>query len=344
MVPVTVTNARATNIPVQLTAIGTVHAYSTVSVKSENKGQLAHVGFKQGDEVQAGDLIFVIDPKPYQAALNQTQANFTRDLALLVKAEADLRRDSDLFTNSIISRADYDLGLATVDSLKGTLQADAAAITNAEVQLSYCYIKSPVSGRIGTLLINEGNMVKDIDTVLVVINQMKPIYVDASIPELNLQVVRDHMRGGHLRVEATIPGYAGRQAEGRLLFVDNQVDLTTGTILLRSEFPNADEMLWPGQFVNVALTLTVERSAIVVPSSAIQLAQEGQSVCVVKPDDTVEFRPVELGNAYGTLTVVKKGLEAGEQVITSGQLQLAPGTKVRIVTAEMGAGTGPEGA
>lgn len=344
VMPVTITNAVAMDIPVQLTAIGTVHAYSTVSVKSENKGQLARVEFKQGDEVKAGDLIFVIDPKPYEAALNQTQADFARDVAQLAKAEADLRRDSELFTNNIVSRAVYDQDVAAVNSLKATLQYHAAAITNAEVQLSYCYIKSPVTGRVGTLLVNEGNMVKDIDTVLAVINQIKPIYVDASFPEQHLPVVRDQMKAGPLKVEATIPHYAERCAEGRLLLVNNQVDAATGTILLRSEFPNADEMLWPGQFVNVALTLRVESNAVVVPSAAIQLAQNGQSVCIVKPDDTVEFRSVELGQAYGKLTVIRKGLAAGERVVTSGQLRLGPGTRVRIVTAQTEAGKRPEGA
>lgn len=337
-VPVMVTNALAADIPQQLSAIGTVQAYSTVSVKSQIQGVLARVGFKQGDEVREGDLIFMIDPRPYEAARDQAAANLARDKALLAKAEADYRRDSDLLTNNIISSADFDQDRANVDSLKATIAADEAAITNAEVQLSFCYIKSPINGRIGTLLVNQGNVVKSVDTVLAVINQIKPIYVDFSIPEQHLPTVRDHMTEGQLKVEATIPGYPGRHAEGRLLLINNQVDATTGTILLRAEFANTDEMLWPGQFVNAALTLSVERGVVVVPSAAIQLGQEGRYVCVAKPDDTVEIRVVDLGSVYGQATVVKKGLQTGERVITSGQLRLIAGSKVKVVIAETDAG------
>lgn len=343
-VPVTVTNAVVADVPERITGIGTVHAYSTVAVKSENKGQLARVGFQQGDEVRAGDLIFLVDPNPYQGALDQMEANLSRDRALLAKAQADFRRDLELLTNNIISHADFDQDRANVDSLLATLQADAAAVTNAQVQLSYCSIRSPINGRVGTLLVNAGNIVKDLDTVLAVINQVQPIFVDFSVPERYLSEVRDHLRAGPLKVEARVPGYERRRAEGHLLLIDNQVDTTTGTILLRAEFANADEMLWPGQFVKVALTLALARNAVLVPSAAIQLAQDGQSVCVVKPDDTVEFRAVEVGDAYGSLTVIKKGVTPGERVVTSGQLRLSPGAKVKIITAETQAGLKPSGA
>ena len=329
-VPVNVTGARATDVPLQLTGIGTVHAYSSVSVKSRVAGALAQVGFKQGEEVRAGDMIFLIDPRPYQAALDQSRANLERDKALLEKAQADFRRVGELFTNNIVSQSDFDQSRANVDSLKATIVADEAAVTNAEVQLSYCSIKSPINGRIGTLLVNEGNMVKDIDTVLAVINQVQPIYVDFSVPEQDLPAVREHMKNAKLKVEATIPSYPGHRAEGQLLMINNQVD-STGTILLRAEFPNADEMLWPGQFVNAALTLAIQHNAVVVPASAVQLGQKSRYLCLVKPDDTVEFRDVEVGSSLGEEDVIKKGLHPGEQVITSGQLRLVPGTKVKIV-------------
>lgn len=340
--PVTVIRAKLADVPVQLTGIGTVHAYSTVTVKSRVAGALARVGFKQGEEVHAGDLIFMIDPRPFQAALDQSRADLQRDKALLEKAQADFRRNQDLFTNSILSQADFDQSRANVDSLKATIVADEAAVTNAEVQLSYCSIKSPINGRIGTLLVNEGNMVKDIDTILAVINQVQPIYVDFSIPEGDLPAVREHMKGAALKVEATIPTYPGHRAEGHLLMINNEVDTTTGMILLRAEFPNTDELLWPGQYVNAAVTLAIQHNAVVVPASAVQLGQKGRYLCIVKPDDTVEFRDVEVGSTFGEQDVIQKGLQPGEQVITSGQLRLIPGTKVKIVAATSSDGVAAE--
>ncbi len=331
-VPVTVTNAVAGDIPQQLSAIGTVQPYSSVSVKSQVHGLLAKVGFKQGEHVRAGDLIFLIDPRPFEAARDQAVANLARDQALLAKAEADIRRDADLLTNNIISAATFDQDRANVDALKATISADAAGITNAELELSFCYIRSPINGRIGTLLVNEGNLVKDLDTVLAIINQMSPIYVDFSLPEQHLQAVRNHLSEGPLKVEATIPRYPERCAAGQLLLINNQVD-STGTILLRAQFPNEDEMLWPGQFVNATLTLTTEHNVVLLPSAAVQLSQDGKYVCVAQPDDTVQIRKVDLGSAYGDLRVVKKGVQAGERVVTSGQLRLVPGGKVKIVSA-----------
>ncbi len=334
-VPVTATNAVAGDIPQQWLGIGTVQPFSTVAVKSQIHGLLAQVGFKQGDHVKAGDLIFLIDPRPGEAARDQAVANLARDRALLAKAEADYRRDQDLFQSKIIAQSEFDQDRANVDSLKATLTADAAAITNAELQLSYCYIRSPIDGRIGTLLVNVGNVVKDLDTVLAVINQMTPTYVDFSLPERYLPAVREHLNDGPMKVEATIPTNPGRRAEGRLLVINNQVD-STGTVLLRAEFPNADELLWPGEFVDVKLTLTVEHNVVVVPSTAVQLSQDGRYLCVVKPDDTVDIRKVELGGDYGPYSVVTHGVRAGEPVITSGQLRLVQGSKVKIVGPETG--------
>jgi len=333
---VTVVPARTADVPVQLSGIGTVRAYSTVTVKSRVAGGLAQVGFQQGDEVRVGELIFLIDPRPFQLALEQARANLERDQALLIKAQADFRRSQDLLTNNIIAQADFDQSRASVDALNATLVADRAAVTNAQVQLGYCSIKSPINGRIGTLLVNEGNMVKDMDTVLAVINQVKPIYVDFSLPERDLPQVREHAKGASLPVVATIPSYAGHRAAGRLLMINNQVDSTTGTILLRAEFPNTDELLWPGQFVNVALTLAIQTNAVVVPAAAVQLGQKGRYLCVVKPDDTVEFRDVQVGDAFGADEVIKQGIRAGERIITSGQLRLVPGAKVKVVAGAAG--------
>jgi membrane fusion protein, multidrug efflux system len=341
-VPVTITNAVVVDIPQQLSAIGTAQPYSTVSVKSQIHGILSKIGFEQGQHVRAGDLIFLIDPRPSESARDQAMANLARDQALLVKADADLGRDAELVTNNIISPATFDQDRANVDSLKAIIAADAAAITNADVQLSFCYIKSPINGRIGRLLVNEGNVVKDLDTVLAVINQITPIYVDFSVPEQYLPTVRERMAGGPLKVEASIPLHSAQCADGQLVLINNQVD-STGTILLRAQFANEDEMLWPGQFVNATLTLNVARNVVVVPSAAVQPSQDGNYVCIIKPDDTVDIRKVELGGRYGALSAVKKGVQAGERVVTSGQLRLVQGGKVKIVSTETGGESKREG-
>ena len=333
-VPVTITNAASRDIPMQILGIGNVHPFSTVAVKSQIKGQLMRVGFKQGDEVHANDLIFLIDPRPYETALVQARANLDRDQALLVKAQADYRRAFGLLTNNIVSESDFEQNRATVDSLKATLASDAAAITNAALQLEYCHLRSPITGRVGTLLVNEGNLVKDTDTTLAVVNQIKPIYVDFGVPEQFLGDIRARLKSERLKVTAFLSGTTRASAEGELVVVNNEVDTTTGRILLRAEFANLEEVLWPGQFVNVALTLTIAKQAVVVPTATLQLSQQGSFVCLVKPDETVEFRPVEPGQVYEQFTVIKQGLQAGERVVTSGQIRLIPGSKVKLLGAE----------
>jgi multidrug efflux system membrane fusion protein len=330
-VPVWVTNVVAQDVPVQITGIGNVHPYSTVSVKSRVVGELARIGFRQGDEVRAGDLIFLIDPRPLQASLDLAKAVLARDQAGLVKAQADLRRADELRASQIVAESDYEQSRANVDALKATMAADAATITNAEVQLGFCTIASPITGRIGTLLVNQGNIVKDVDTVLAVINQLRPTYVDFSVPEQFLPALRERQKQAPLKVEVAIPGNDQRRAEGTLVLINNQVDQDTGSILLRAEFPNEDELLWPGQFVKATLTLSVERGTATVPSASVQLDQTGQHVCVVRPDDTVEIRPVEIGQAFGGVTIVTKGLRPGERVVTSGQLRLVEGSRVKVV-------------
>lgn len=339
-IPVTATNAVSEDIPVQITGIGNARPVATVSVKSQIKGLLSKVAFKQGEQVHAGDIIFQIDSRPYDAALLQVRANLLRDRALLDKAQADFRRGVDLLKDKIISQAEFDQDRANVDAMNATIAADNAAVTNAEVQLDYCTIRSPITGRIGTLLVNEGNIVKDLDTVLAVINQLQPIYVDFSIPEQNLPEVRERMKTEPLKVEATVPGYGGHHAEGVLLLVNNEVDATTGTILLRAQFPNLKELLWPGQFVNVTMTVAMEHNVVTVPTLAVQLGQTGHYVCVVKPDQTVDFRNVEVGDSYRDATIVKTGLKVGEKVITSGQLKLVPGGRVRIIDVQSSGSAG----
>ncbi len=328
--PVTVATVVQKDVPVQLRAIGNVEAYSTVSVKSRVAGQLVEVNFKEGQEVKKGELIFLIDPRSFQAALQQAQANLSKDIAQMKKAEADARRYADLFKRGIVSAQDYDQNRTNFEAMKATVKADEAAVENAKVQLGYCYIYSPIDGRIGKLMVNQGNMVKDNDTVLVVINQTKPIYVDFSVPQQELPEIKKYMAVEKLKVEAIIPSDSDHKAIGELTFVNNQVDTNTGTILLKGLFPNQDEALWPGQFVNVVLTLTTQPKAVVVPSAAVQTGQQGKYVFVVKPDLTVESRPVTLGNDLGREVVIAEGLKPGEMVVTEGQLRLAPGVKVEI--------------
>ncbi len=328
--PVTVATVVQKDVPVQLRAIGNVEAYSTVSVKSRVVGQLVGVNFKEGQEVKKGELIFLIDPRSFQAALQQAQANLSKDIAQMKKAEADARRYADLFKRGVVSAQDYDQNRTNFEAMKATVKADEAAVENAKVQLGYCYIYSPIDGRIGKLMVNQGNMVKDNDTVLVVINQTKPIYVDFSVPQQELPKIKKYMAVEKLKVEAIIPSDSDHKAIGELTFVNNQVDTNTGTILLKGLFPNQDEALWPGQFVNVVLTLTTQPKAVVVPSAAVQTGQQGKYVFVVKPDLTVESRPVTLGNDLGREVVIAEGLKPGEMVVTEGQLRLAPGVKVEI--------------
>ncbi len=321
-------------MPVQLRAIGTVRPFSTVSVRSRVDGQLAKIGLKEGYRVKKDELIFTIDPIAFEVALRQAEAVLARDAASLQSAEADMRRTDELASTKAVSATVVVQNRAKVASLKGTVGADEAAVQIAKVQLSFCYIHSPVDGRVGLLVVNEGNVVKNNDTVLAIINQLLPIYVDFAVPEQNLASIRDHLAEGPLKVEAAIPGRTSKRAVGRFKVINNQVDPATGTIMLRAEFSNEDELLWPGQFVDVTVTLDVESDLIVVPAEAVQFSQQGRYVAVVKPDQTVEFRSVEVGDYMAQEMVVRKGLQARESVVTSGQLRLQPGAKVEIKNAE----------
>lgn len=332
VVPVTTVLAKHQNVPIQLSAIGTVRAYATVSIKARVDGELAHIAFKQGDEVKKGSVIFKIDPRPFQAALDQAKGVLERDQASLKNAQADMRRTDALAHTKAVAATDVDANRAKVASLVATVAADQAAVEMAQLNLSFCSIASPVTGRIGLLLVDPGNMVKNNDTILAVVNQMRPVYVDFSVPEQSLLSVRDAAAAAsRLPVEVTIPQHPDRRAEGKLAVINNEVDTTTGTLLLRAVFPNREELLWPGQFVNVNLTLRTDTNAVVVPSAAIQLGQQGRYICVVQPDDTVAFQPVEAGTVFGDETVITKGLHAGARIVTSGTLRLVAGSKVKVV-------------
>ena len=328
--PVTVAVAVQKDIPVQIHTIGNVEAYSTVSVKTQVEGELYRIHFKEGQEVQKGSLLFVIDPRPFKASLRQAVANLAKDTAQMKKAEIDTRRYEDLFKNGVVSRQEYDQYRTDYESLSATVKASAAAVVNARLQLGYCYIRSAINGRIGKLAVHQGNIVKANDSILVTINQTKPIYVTFSLPEQELSEIRKYKALGTLKVEVLVPGNEMNPTVGELTFINNEVNNSTGTIQLKAVFANEDESLWPKQFVEVALTLTTQQNAVVIPTQAIQMGQGGQYVFVVKPDFTVEFRPVVPGNILNQETVIAKGLQPGEKVVTDGQLQLAPGIKVEI--------------
>jgi membrane fusion protein, multidrug efflux system len=330
-VPVLVATVTEKTVPVELKAIANVEAYSTVSIKSRLAGQLVQVNFKEGQDVKAGELLFVIDPRPYEAALKQVQANLERDKALANKAKADAVRYAELIRKQFVSQQEYDQAKATAESLGATVNADQVAVQNAQLNLSYCYIKAPISGRTGSLIAQQGNMIKEnADTAMVIINQIQPIYVSFAIPEQDLAEVRKHMAAEKVPVEAIITKQEDNPEVGVLTFIDNTVDKATGTILCKGTFINEHKRLWPGLFVNVVVKLATQPHTVLVPSQAIQTSQEGQIVFVVKPDMTVEVRPVEVGHNIDGEIIVKKGLKPGEQVVTDGQLRLIAGAKVQI--------------
>jgi len=333
-IPVTVSTATQKTVPVQLRAIGNVQAYSTVTIKSKVGGELVRVHFTEGQDVKKGDLLFMIDPRPYEAALKQAEANLQRDIAQAKHAREDARRYESLIQKGVVPQQQYDKFRSDADALEATVLADRAAVENAKIQLGYCSLHSPIDGRTGSLIVKQGNIIKAEDINLVVINQIIPIDVAFSVPEQFLPEIKKYMAVGKLQVEALIPMNEERPERGVITFIDNAVDTNTGTIRLKGTFANRENKLWPGQFVNVVLTLTTEPNAIVVPSQTIQTGQEGQYIFVVKEDLTVESRPVVAGRTMNNETVVKKGLNPDEKVVTDGQLLLYPGAKVEIKTSD----------
>ncbi len=362
-IPVTVGTATQKTVPVEIRSIGTVQASATVTVKSKVGGELVRVHFTEGQDVRKGALLFTIDPRPLEAALKlaearlesdlaqvqQVKANLERDLARAKNADDDARRYQSLIERGVVARQQYEKIRADADALEATVRADRAAIENAEaavsadraavenarIQLGYCSIRSPLDGRTGSLLVQRGSIVKAEDVSLVVINQIIPIDVTFSVPEQFLPEIKKYMAFGKLQVEALVPMNEEKPEKGIITFIDNAVDSSTGTIRLKGTFANRERKLWPGQFVNVVLTLTRQPNAIVVPSQAIQTGQQGQYVFVVKQDLTVESRPVVAGRSVNSETVVQKGLLPEERVVTDGQLRLYPGARVEIKTSNL---------
>jgi len=388
-VPVVVGDVVERTVPIQVIAVGNAQAYTSVSVKAQVAGQIVRVHFTEGQDVRRGDLLFTIDPRPFEAALRQADANVARDTAQLRqadaallqqqaevrKAEANLERDlaqlrnaqaqerryRELMDRELIAREQYDQLRTNLAAMEATVQADRAAIENAKaaitaaaatvdnvravvrageamvdsarLQLGYTTIRAPLDGRTGNLLVQAGNVVKaNEDAPMVVINQIHPIYVSFAVPEQHLADIKRFRAAGSLRVEARLPNQPATLATGELTFMNNAVDQATATIQLKATFANTDNALWPGQFLDVALTLTT-RAAVLVPSQSIQAGQQGPFVYVVTADRTVEARRVVVGTRLGAETTVEQGLRAGERVVTDGQLRLAPGATVEIKSA-----------
>jgi len=370
-VPVTVSDVKPRDVPVQVKAIGNVQAYATVSVLSLVGGELFKIHFTEGQDVKAGDLLFTIDPRPLKAALQQVEAQLAQHQAQVAQAQANLAKDTAQYENArveearykkladggFVAREHYERMLTNEQSLAATIEADKAAVTtarsvvqadhalveNARLQLSYTEIRAPIDGRTGNVLIHQGNVVKanDVGNPLVVITRIHPIYVTFAVPEQFLDRIKRYRAAGELSIEATTQAPSERTTRGELSFINNTVDATTGTIQLKATFANADNTLWPGQFVNVVLTLTTERAALVIPSRAIQPGQQGSFVFVVKPDMTVESRPVVVAFTDAQDSVIANGIKAGERVVTDGQLRLIPGVRVEIKPAGAAPATAP---
>jgi len=340
-VPVTTASVVQKAMPIEITVIGSAEPYSTVAIRSQITGQLTAVNFKEGDIVQKGQILFELDRRPLEAALEQSQANLQRDMAQAANAEVQATRFQQLVDRGISPREQADTAKTSVVALNATVEADRAALENAKIQLQYATIAAPLTGRTGALMVHQGNLVRANDlTPLVTINEVAPISVAFSIPEARLTELRRYMSRGSLIVAATPQG-SDVSSNGRITFIDNSVDQNTGTIRVKGTFPNQDGRLWPGQFVNVVVTLTTDRAAIVVPSVAVQAGQQGSYVFAVKQDQTVEMRPVTVSRIRGTDSVIESGVTPGETVVTDGHLRLVPGGRISVKQPVDGGRGGP---
>ena len=330
-VPVTVVRVLQESVPVRINAIGNVEAFSTVQVKARVDGQITDVNVREGAAVKKGDVLFRIDPRPYEAALRQAEANALRDAAARDHSRAQETRYQELLDKNFISKDAYAQIRTNAATSEATAKASQAALENARLNLEYCTIRSALDGYVGRVLLQAGNLVKANDVnPLLVINQVRPIYVNFAVPEQNLPEVRQYMAKGSLAVEVVPPEPRDPRPRGRLIFVDNAVDPSTGTIRMRARFPNKENLLWPGQFVNVSVRLFEQADAIVIPSQAVQTGPEGQYVYVVDRSMVVDVRRITVQRTDGERAIVASGLAKGEQVVTQGQLRLGPKTRVQI--------------
>lgn len=328
-IPVSVAPVQQSNIPVYLEGLGNVQAYYTVTIHSRVDGQLMQVHFREGQQVGKGDELALIDPRPYEVQLAQAEATKFKDQANLENAQRDLERYADLYKQGVIAQQQYNTQQSVVAQQEGLVRADDAQISNAKLNLTYCHIKAPIDGRIGLRLVDPGNMVHASDpSGLLVITQLQPISVLFTLPEDNLQTVAQHMKGGRLEVQAWNRDDTQQIADGRLETIDNQIDPNTGTFRLKGVFDNRDNALYPNQFVNARLQVYTRQNAITMPAAAVQRGSQGTYVYVLKPDKTVESRPIKVALTEGLVAVLDSGVKPGEQVVTDGQEKLQPGSRV----------------
>lgn len=328
---VSVAKAVEKTVPVEIRAIGNVESYTAVAVKPRVGGMIVRQFVRDGQEVSKGDLLFNIDSRPLEIALKEAQARLERDIALLRKAEADLNRYKKLIEKDAVTQEQYDQTQANLNALRATVRLDEAGVENVRLEIEYAAVRSPVSGKAGAVLVNEGNIVKaNDDRSLVIIAQIQPVYVSFSVPEQQLPAVLHAMSETKLRVSVFVSDQNTDPEIGELAAVDNTVDKSTGTVRLKGLFANPHKMLWPGQFVRVILKLADIQSALIIPSQAVQTGIEGQYVFVVKADAAVEMRPIVIGKILDSETLVEKGLSAGESVVTAGHILLVPGVKVEV--------------
>jgi len=341
-VPVTTATVADKSMPVTVHNVGNVEASSTVEVRSQVNGQLLTVSFSEGQDVTKDQLLFELDPAPFQLALQQSQAALARDQATAKGAAAILSRDNDLFGRGLLAKSDHDAATTQAAATQALAEADAAAVANAKLQLQYTKILAPISGRTGALLVHPGALVHTTDTTpLVIINQIAPVFVSFSVPSRLLPQLHAGQSGAGLPVKASPSGTAAGASVGKVAFINNAVDLATDTIRLKASFSNEDRRLWPGAFVDVTLQLSVNPHAIVIPNQAVQVGQAGQYAYVVKGDKTVEARPIVVAWTDGDDSVIQSGLKAGETVVTDGQLRLVPGATVTVKTGDAPAGGRP---
>lgn len=332
-VPVTIARAEQRAVPYEITATGTVEPRQTASVQSQVTGVLTDVGFREGDDVAAGQVLFQIDPRPFQATLQQAQAILARDVAQAANAQLEAGRYAELVKQDYVTKQDYDEKRATADALTATVRADSAAVANAELNRGWATVRAPISGRTGRLLVRPGNLVRANTDPLVVINQIHPILVRFAVPAQNLAQIQRY-RHNPLPVLVSPSKEDTAFSEGVLTFVDNNVDTTTGTVLLKAEFANRENALWPGEFLNVRLQLYVEEKALVVPSQAVMTGQQGTYVFVVNQDGTAQTQAVTVERTSDAYTVLSQGVQAGDQVVTDGQLRIVSGAPVEVKVSE----------
>src|SRR5215469_629549 len=333
-VPVVVATAERRPMPVRLDAIGNVQSIANVAFKSRIDAQIDQVRVKDGQYVKTGDVLFHLDSRAAEAQVHQMEAQLARDRAQLVNAKRDVDRFAPLVAKDFVSRQQYDTSVTTAQALEASVKADEAALDNAKVLLTYYTITAPIDGRIGMVQSKLGNNLKANDVSFATLNQVKPIYVNFSVSERELPGIKAAMAKGPVAVSALAPGDEGSPIMGKLAFFDNAVDATTGTIALRGVFSNDDERLWPGQYVNVSVTLAVQEDALVVPQAAVQIGQEKPFLFIVRPDNTAEARKVETSRTVDGKTIITSGIAVGDRVVIDGQLRLTNGARVDIRSAQ----------